>query len=69
MSMTRMSTPARDQLRGALEIVAGRADGGADAQPALLVARGKRQPALVHQVARGDQADQPPALVRRAAAS
>ena len=38
------------QLRGALEIVAGRADRGADAQPALLVARRKRQPPLPHQV-------------------
>ncbi len=36
-----------DQLRGALEVVAGRADRGADAQPALLVARGKRQPPLL----------------------
>ena len=34
------------QLGGALEVVAGRADRGADAQPALLVARRERQPPL-----------------------
>ena len=34
-----------DQLGGALEVVAGRADRGADAQPALLVARGERHAA------------------------
>src|SRR4029079_209984 len=32
-----------DQLAGALEIVAGGADGGADAQPSLFVARRERQ--------------------------
>ena len=38
------------ELGGALEIVAGRADGRADPQPALLVARGERQPPLAHEV-------------------
>ena len=46
------------ELGRALQVVAGRADGRADAQPALLVARGKRQPPLVHEVARRDQAEQ-----------
>ena len=35
-----------------------RADRGADAQPALLVARGERQPPLLDQIARRDQAEQ-----------
>ena len=47
-----------NQLGGALEIVAGRADGRADAQPALGVARRERHPALAHEVPRGDQAEQ-----------
>ena len=51
------------ELGRALQIVARGADRGADAQPALLVARGKRQAPLVHQVARRDQAEQPSAVV------
>ena len=48
-----------NQLGGPLEIVAARADGRAHAQPALVVAGGKRQLTLPHQVARRHQADQP----------
>ena len=47
------------QLGGALEIVAGCADGGADAQPAALVAGRERQPPLTQQIACGDQPEQP----------
>ena len=39
-----------DQLRGALEVIAGRADRGADAQAALRVARGERQPPLLDDI-------------------
>ena len=39
-----------DQLGGALEIVAGRADRRADAQAALRVARRERQPPLPDEV-------------------
>ena len=58
-----------NQLGGALEVVAGRADRGADPQPAVAVARGERQLPLLHDVARGDEADQPAVRRRRAAAS
>src|SRR6185436_20942083 len=40
-----------DQLGGALEIVAGGADGGPDAQASLLVTRGERQPPLLDEIA------------------
>ncbi len=52
-----------DELGGALQVVAGGADRRADAQPALLVARGKRQPPLVHEVARGDEPEQTAVVV------
>ena len=58
-----------DQLGGALEIVALGADRRADAQPAVRVARRKRQPLLPEDVLRGDQADQRAVACRRAAAS
>ena len=47
-----------DQLRGALDEVAGRADRGADRQPAVRVARREGQPFLAVNVLRRDQADQ-----------
>ena len=46
------------QLGGALEVVALRADRRADAQPALRVARGERQLLLLDQVLGRDQAEQ-----------
>ena len=51
--------PGANELRRALQIVAGRADRGADAQPALAsrVANGMRR--WLHEIARGDQAEQP----------
>ena len=58
MSMTMTSTSGAHELGGALEIVAGRADGGADAEPALLVASRERQAPLTQEVARGDQPEQ-----------
>ncbi len=51
------------ELRGALEIIAGGANRGADAQPAMRVARGKGQPLLPRDVLGGDQADQRAVLV------
>ncbi len=69
MSITMTSTLGADQLRGPFEVVAGGADGGADPQPAVLVARRERQPPLAQQVARGDQADAACRPRRRAAAS
>ena len=50
MSMTSTSTPALSSSAGALEVVAGRADRRADAQPALLVARRERMPPLLEQI-------------------
>ena len=47
-----------NQLRGALEIVARRADRRADAQPSAGVARGERHAPLAHEVPRRDEADQ-----------
>ncbi len=52
-----------NQFRGTLEVVARCADRRADTQAALIVARRKRQPSLVHQVPRGDQPDQPAVVV------
>ena len=52
-----------DQLGGALEVVAGGADRGANHQPALAVAGRERQLALPGDVARRDQTDQPPVRV------
>ncbi len=47
------------ELRRALEVVAGGADGGADAQPPLAVARRERHAPLPHEVPRRDEAEQP----------
>ena len=47
MSMTMHVGAGAQQLGGALEIVALGADRRADAQPALIVARGERQPLLL----------------------
>ena len=58
MSMTITSTCALHELGGALEVVAGRADRRADAQPAVRIARRERQPLLAMDVLGGDQADQ-----------
>ena len=55
MSMTMTSTSGANELGRALEIVAGRADRRADAQPPALVAGRERQAPLPQQVARGDQ--------------
>src|SRR5437867_1551482 len=48
-----------DQLAGPLEIVAGRPDGGADPQAALRIARRERLPAMLDDVPRGDQSEEP----------
>ncbi len=56
-------------LGGALEVVARRADRGADAQPALGVARRERMLAVLDQILGGDQPEQRAVGGRRAAAS
>ena len=58
-----------DQLGGALEIIAFRANRRADAQPPLRVARRQRQPLLLDDVLGGDQPDQHAVRRRPAAAS
>jgi hypothetical protein len=52
-----------DELGGALEVVAGRADRGAHAQATLCVARGEGEPPLAHQIARRDQPDEHAVLI------
>ena len=50
MSMTSTSTPARTSSRGALEVIAGRADRRANHQPSLRVAGRERAALLTDQV-------------------
>ena len=63
MSMTSTSAPALTRFGGPLQVVAGRADGGADAQPALLVARGERLALLLDQVLGRHEPEQRPRAV------
>ena len=69
MSMTMHVDAGAEQLGGALEVIAGRANRGADAQPAAAVAGRKRHAPLAHEVTRGDQSDQRCRRRRPAAAS
>ncbi len=48
-----------NQFRRAFEVITGRADGGADPQSSLIIARRERQALLAEQVLRRHQPDQP----------